>query len=62
MAVNKAILGMILGIVLGGVLGAYLWLSYGDIMFWIVFMGVGGSIGLILGYGQQDMEASRTES
>lgn len=62
MPLNKAVLGMTLGIVLGGVLGFFLWLYYGDIMFWIACMCVGVSIGLILGYGQQDLEASRMET
>ncbi len=62
MHLNKAILGMTLGLILGGVLGYFLWLSYGDIIYWVLSMCVGVSIGLILGYGQQDMEASKMES
>lgn len=61
MPLNKAVLGMTLGMVLGGVLGFFLWISYDEIMYWILCMCVGVSIGLILGYGQQDMETSSME-
>lgn len=62
MPLNKAVLGMTLGLIIGAVLGYYLWFSYGDITYWVLCMCAGVSIGLILGYGQQDWEASKMET
>lgn len=45
-----ASLGMSLGMLLGGVLGLIVWISTGEFVFWVVFVGGGMSTGMAAGH------------
>ncbi|MDH4142922.1 MAG: hypothetical protein OEV61_09940 [Chloroflexota bacterium] len=42
-------LGMSIGMLLGAILGAIVWLSTGQFVFWVIFVGGGLSVGLAIG-------------
>lgn len=42
-------LGMSIGMLLGGLLGALVWISTGQFVFWVVFLGAGMTVGLAAG-------------
>ncbi|MDH4142026.1 MAG: hypothetical protein OEV61_05395 [Chloroflexota bacterium] len=42
-------LGMSVGMLLGAILGAIVWLSTGQFVFWVIFVGGGMSAGLAIG-------------
>lgn len=42
-------IGLALGLLFGGILGTIVWISTGEFVFWVIFMGGGLSIGLALG-------------
>jgi tetrahydromethanopterin S-methyltransferase subunit G len=46
-----ASLGMSIGMLLGAVLGTIVWISTGEFVFWVVFMGGGLTVGLAMGTG-----------
>jgi uncharacterized protein YacL len=46
---TTASLGMSIGLLLGGLLGALVWISTGQFVFWVVFVGGGLSTGLAIG-------------
>jgi len=44
-------LGMSIGLLLGSILGTIVWISTGEFVFWVVFMGGGMTVGLAMGTG-----------
>jgi hypothetical protein len=44
-------LGMSIGMLLGAVLGVIVWISTGQFVLWVVFLGAGMSAGLAIGSG-----------
>jgi len=50
-AARLTAIGMSVGMLLGGVLGAVVWLSTGQFVFWVVFVGAGMTVGMAAGRG-----------
>lgn len=46
---QAASVGMTIGMLLGAGLGTVVWLSTGQFVFWVVFMGAGMTVGLAIG-------------
>jgi len=47
----SAALGMSVGMLLGGILGVIVWVSTGEFVFWVIFLGGGMTVGLAAGTG-----------
>jgi UDP-N-acetylmuramyl pentapeptide phosphotransferase/UDP-N-acetylglucosamine-1-phosphate transferase len=45
----EAATGMSIGMVLGALLGTVVWISTGEFVFWVIFMGGGMTVGLAAG-------------
>jgi hypothetical protein len=45
----EAAAGMSIGMVLGALLGTVVWISTGEFVFWVIFMGGGMTVGLAAG-------------
>jgi hypothetical protein len=45
----EAAMGMSIGMLLGALLGIVVWISTGEFVFWVIFMGGGMTTGLALG-------------
>ena len=44
-------LGMSVGMLLGAALGVVVWMSTGEFVFWVIFMGAGMTVGMAAGHG-----------
>lgn len=51
---QSASLGMSVGMLFGAALGTIVWLSTGQFVFWVIFMGAGMTLGMAIGQARAD--------